>query len=77
VGTGLYLIATCVASAALEHATDGAVDTVECPLADIVGTTDEAVKRVTDCVLRALRECRRDGVRCVEARVGDVAGCAD
>jgi len=72
-------VAACVAAviAAAEDAADGAVDTAECPLAYIVSTTDEAVEGVTDCVLGALRECGRDGVRSVEARVGDVAGCAD
>ena len=53
--------------AAAEDTADGPVDTAECPLADIVGATDEAVEGVTDCVLGTLRECGRDGIRCVEA----------
>jgi len=63
--------------AAAEDTADRPVDTAERLPADVIGAVYEAVERITDCVLGALRECGRDGVRCVEARVGDVARCAD
>lgn len=73
----VVLTAALAALAALEDAADRTVDTAKRLLADIVNTVDKAVERVADCVLGTLRECGRNGVRCVQARVGNVARSAD
>jgi len=60
-----------------EGTAEATVDAVCSLVADVVDATHQAVEAVADCVLRTLGECGRDGVSCVQAGVGNVAGCAD